>query len=75
MGEALGILENSLATINIKKLVAKRLGWALEYVGVSSKQLEPLLKVPIDYYCRLDPSAPATGSCDKHWMIQNNFIK
>lgn len=86
IGEALGILENSLATIDTQKLInyaiqydkkslAKRLGWALEYFGVPGKQLEPLLNVPINYYCRLDPSAPATGLCDKRWMIQNNLIK
>ena len=86
IGAALGILENSLTTINIQKLIdyaiqydkkslAKRLGWALEYFGVPSKQLEPLLKVPINYYCRLDPSAPATGPCDNRWMIQNNLTK
>jgi len=86
MGEALGILENSLATIDIQKLIdyaiqydkkslTKRLGWALEYFGVSAKQLEPLLKAPINYFCRLDPSAPAVGPCNKRWMIQNNLIK
>lgn len=86
MGEALGILENSIPAIDIQKLVdyaaryskrslAKRLGWALEYFGISEKLLEPLLKIPIHYYCRLDPSKPAVGSCDKHWMIQNNLIK
>lgn len=86
MGEALGILENSLATIDIQKLVdyaiqydkkslTKRLGWALEYFGVSTKQLEPLLKASINYFCRLDPSAPAVGPCDKRWMIQNNLTK
>ncbi|MDR3492135.1 MAG: type IV toxin-antitoxin system AbiEi family antitoxin [Gammaproteobacteria bacterium] len=86
LGEALGILENSLATIDIQKLVnyaiqydkkslTKRLGWTLEYFGVSAKQLEPLLNAPISYFCRLDPSAPATGPCDKRWMIQNNLLK
>lgn len=86
MGEALGILENSLATIDIQKLVnyavrydkkslIKRLGWALEYFNVPAQQLEALLDAPISYFCRLDPSAPATGSCDKRWMIQNNLIK
>ena len=86
MGAALGILENSLATIDIqilvnyaiqydKKSLAKRLGWALEYFGVPAKQLEPLLNASISYFCRLDPSAPATGPCDKRWMIQNNLIK
>ena len=86
IGEALGILVNSLSTIDVQKLigyviqydkksVAKRLGWALEYFGVPAEQLEPLLKVPINYFCRLDPSGPATGPCDKRWMIQNNLIK
>ncbi len=86
MGEALGILENALPEVDIQKLVtyaiqydkkavAKRLGWALEYFGVSAKQLTPLLKVPIHYYCRLDPSLPATGPCDKRWMVQNNLVK
>jgi len=86
MGEALGVLENSLATIDIQKLVnyaiqydkkslIKRLGWALEYFGVPIKQFEPLLNAPISYFCRLDSSAPAIGPCDKRWMIQNNLIK
>jgi len=86
IGEALGVLENSLETINTQKLInyavqydkkslAKRLGWALEYFGVPAKQLKPLLKVPINYYCRLDPSAPAKGPCNNRWMIQNNLIK
>jgi predicted transcriptional regulator of viral defense system len=86
MGEAFGILENSLATIDIQKLInyaiqydkkslIKRLGWALEYFGVPAKQLEPLLNASISYFCRLDPSAPPTGPCDKRWMIQNNLIK
>lgn len=86
MGEALGILENSLATIDIKKLVdyaiqydkkavAKRLGWALEYFGAFPVHFESLLKIPINHYCRLDPSAPAIGPCDSRWKIQNNLIK
>lgn len=87
MGEALGILESALPNINVGKLVeyairynkksiAKRLGWALEYFGVTDKLLlTPLLKVPISYFCQLDPSAPATGECDKRWMIQNNLVK
>lgn len=86
MGEALGILENSLSTIDIKKLtnyaiqynkksLIKRLGWALEYFNVPTKQFKLLLNAPISYFCRLDPSAPATGPCDKRWMIQNNLIK
>ncbi len=86
IGEALGILENSLADIDTNKLIKyavqynkksliKRLGWALEYFGIPENKLIPLLKVPINYYCRLDPSSPAIGPCDKRWMIQNNLQK
>ncbi len=86
MGEVLGILENSLATINIQKLcdyaiqynkksISKRLGWALEYFGIEEQQLEPLLNIQSNYYCPLDPSAPALGPCEKRWMIQNNLLK
>lgn len=86
IGEALGILENALPSINIEKLVqyaiqyekksvAKRLGWALDYFGVANKYLIPLLKIPINYFCRLDPSEAAIGEYDKRWMIQNNLIK
>lgn len=86
MGEALGILENTLPTIDNAKLInyairydkkslAKRLGWALEYMGVSKKILTPLLEVPIHYFCRLDPLGPARGTCDNRWMIQNNLTE
>lgn len=84
MGEAFGILEASLGTINVDKLVKyavkyerksviKRLGWILESLGVDEKVLKSLLKSSIHYYCRLDPSGPAKGECDKRWMIQNNL--
>lgn len=86
MGAALDILENALANIDVDKLIryavqynkksiAKRLGWALDYFKVHRKKLLPLLKIPIHYYCRLDPESEAVGPCDKHWMIQNNFTK
>lgn len=90
MGGALDILQQALSEIDngidIKTLVkyaikynkpviAKRLGWALEYLGVAEKLLKPLLGIPLHYYCRLDPHAPAKGHCDKRWMIQNNLIK
>lgn len=84
-GGALGILEDSITSIDIQKLVnyaiqydkkslAKRLGWALECFGIPEIKLQPLLAVPIAHYCRLNPSAPAIGPCDKRWMIQNNLI-
>jgi len=84
MGEALGILENSLGMIDVEKLInyaiqynkkylAKRLGWALEYFGVKENILKPLLSVSIHHYSRLDPSSPARGPCNKRWMIQDNL--
>lgn len=86
MGAALGILEDALASIDVDKLIhyavqynkksiAKRLGWALDYFKVPAKKLLPLLKIPIHYYCRLDPESKAIGPCDKRWMIQNNFTR
>lgn len=86
MGEALGILESALSKIDIEKLinyavrynkksVIKRLGWSLEYFQVKQTKLQSLLKIPMNYYCRLDPQAPAIGHCDKRWMIQNNLVK
>ncbi len=84
IGEALGVLENALGDIDIEKLVhyaikynkkflVKRLGWALESFNVEEKYLKPLLAAPIHHYCRLDPSAPAIGPCNKRWMIQDNL--
>jgi predicted transcriptional regulator of viral defense system len=85
MNGVLDILETALSMkIDIKKLVdyalrykklslIKRLGWALEYFKVPEKYLLPLLKIPTNYYSRLDPSKPAVGHCDKRWMIQNNI--
>lgn len=84
MGEILGILENALPEIDIKKLVnyairyqrkslAKRLGWALAYFDVPAKYLKPLLRIPVQCYFKLDPSAQGIGSYDKQWNIQNNL--
>jgi predicted transcriptional regulator of viral defense system len=86
MGEALGILELAIPEIDIKKLVdyaiqyekksvIKRLGWALDYFGVSAKFFSPLQKIPVTHYSRLAPSEPPQGTYDKRWMIQNNLIK
>lgn len=84
MGEALGILENALPILDIEKLISyaiqynkksliKRLGWTLEYLEVDSHYLLPLQEIPMHYFCRLDPQGTATGTCDSHWMIQNNL--
>lgn len=86
MGEVLGILEDSIASINIEKLIkyallydekstAKRIGWALEQFGIDKKFLQPLLEIPLTSYCLLDPTKDPGGVYDSKWMIQNNLLK
>jgi predicted transcriptional regulator of viral defense system len=50
----------------------KRLGWVLELQGIDPVLLEPLLKLPIKGYRKLDPTGPREGLCNRHWMIQEN---
>jgi predicted transcriptional regulator of viral defense system len=82
--EALGILEQALPEIDSAKLIkytlqydekvlAKRLGWALEYFGISLQLLQPLLNIPMPYYCSLDSEKVSTGPCNSRWNIQNNL--
>lgn len=52
---------------------AKRLGWVLEQLGVTSPHLEKLLTVPIKGYRVLDPTGERKGPCDRRWMIQVNL--
>lgn len=84
IGEAIGILESNIETLDLKKLVQyaiqfdnkaliKRLGWSLEQFGAAKKILKPLCDIAADYYTRLDPAKPPIGPCDNRWMIQNNF--
>lgn len=86
MGEALGILEESLPEINVEQLVkyakdyhekalAKRIGWALDHFDVNQEYLTPLINIPMVSYCPLDPSRPKLGPCESKWMIQNNLVK
>jgi predicted transcriptional regulator of viral defense system len=86
MGECLGILEDALANISTEKLIkyaqlygekalAKRIGWALDQLGVEEKYLQSLLDISLGSYCQLDPGAIAVGPCDSKWMIQNNLNK
>lgn len=84
LSEALAILSEHWAGLDLSKLVAyalrfsqgatiKRLGWALEEVGVPPGYLQPLLDHPISGHRVLDPSRPRRGPCDRRWMIQNNL--
>jgi len=52
---------------------AKRLGWVLQLQGIDPARLDPLLKLPIKGYRKLDPTGPRKGPCNRHWMIQENL--
>lgn len=54
--------------------VAKRLGWLLEEVGASAKDLRPLLQFSVKSYYPLDPSEPIAGSRNTRWRIINNLV-
>lgn len=84
MGEVLGILEESVADLDLPQLVgyalrygkasvAKRLGWSLSEVGVAAELLTPLERLPVSGFRALDPTRRDQGPCDKRWMIQNNL--
>jgi predicted transcriptional regulator of viral defense system len=84
MGEVLGILEQHVVELDIKKLVEyalrygkssviKRVGWALELTGVPPESVAPLARVPVSGYRVLDPTRARIGPCDSRWMIQNNL--
>lgn len=59
--------------LKLDNATVKRLGWVLERQGVSSRQLEPLIKFPIKGYRVLDPTRLHIGPYNKRWMIQENL--
>ncbi len=52
---------------------AKRLGWVLEQQGVDLDRLEPLARVAIKGFRKLDPTGLRKGPCNRRWMIQENL--
>ena len=86
LGEALAVLQEHAADINVDRLVsyavrygkgsvAKRLGWSLERVGIGGDVLVPLLEMPTTGYRVLDPTRPHRGPCDHRWSIQDNLSR
>lgn len=84
LSEVLGILEEHLKSFDITKLVEyaiqydsiaviKRLGWALDQVGIPLKRLQSLKEYPATGYRLLDPTKSKVGNYDSRWMIQNNL--
>jgi len=84
MTEVLGIFEEHWASCDLARLiayalqygkgvVAKRLGWVLESVGVPQTAFAPLLEMPETSYGLLDPSRPHAGPYEPRWRLRNNL--
>jgi len=59
--------------LRLDAVIAKRLGWIMEKVGVEDSILQKLEAVPIKGYRVLDSTGPRKGTCNKKWMIQENL--
>lgn len=77
-------LEASLLRLNLDKLVnyalrytvgavIKRLGWALETLGVPDGVTAPLQAYPLQSYSQLDLSRPSGGKPITRWQLYNNL--
>jgi len=60
-------------SLRLDAVIAKRLGWIMEKVGVEDIILQKLEVVPIRGYRVLDSTGPRKGTCNKRWMIQENL--
>jgi predicted transcriptional regulator of viral defense system len=81
---AIEILENSVGQIKIKRLVEyalkhntgsviKRLGWALEKLGVHEQELEPLQTYPVRSYYSMDPGLKEDAPKNIRWQVLENL--
>ena len=59
--------------LKLDDVTAKRLGWVLDGLGISPALLEPLARIPVKGYRKLDPNGPSKGICNRRWMIQENL--
>jgi len=86
LGEVLGIFEEHLTEMDLQKLVGyalkygkaavgKRLGWAMERMGVAEKIFAPLQELPIKGFRLLDPVSPAGGPYVKRWGLRDNLLE
>lgn len=84
MSAALDILEGALPQLQVERLVeyalrygegatVKRLGWALERMGVAPQPIAPLQAFPVKTYYRLDPQKPPVKRYDARWRIIENL--
>lgn len=85
MRAAIELLEKALPHIEIPGLVQyalryevgsviKRLGWALERLGVSAKDIAPLQAYPVKTYYRLDPQSSPGPYYNSRWHTIENII-
>jgi predicted transcriptional regulator of viral defense system len=83
IGEGFRVLEQFRDDIDLARLLdyalqhgsvaaAKRLGWSLEAVGVSSVVLASLRELRSSSYSALDPARIRRGRYDRRWMIIDN---
>ena len=83
LAEGLGILEEHLRELDIERLVAharryskvvaKRVGHALENAGAAAKLIEPLRLLPMIGYRPLDPTRPLIGERNRRWGLVDNL--
>jgi len=81
---AIEMLENALGKIKVNRLVEyalqydtgsviKRLGWALEKLGVREETLEQLQSYPVKRYYPLDPNLDADAPKNIRWQVLENL--
>lgn len=59
--------------LRLDTVIAKRLGWVLERLGLATSKLDELADLPIKGYRSLDPTGPRQGPRNRRWMIQENL--
>ena len=79
--EVLHAFEVGMARLDIERITGyasklgaatvKRLGWALEYHGAGSPNIDQLAS--LKGYRMLDPTGPRRGPCNSRWMVQENL--
>jgi predicted transcriptional regulator of viral defense system len=81
---AIEILENALGQIKVNRIVEyalkydtgsviKRLGWALEKLGVPEQDIEGLQNYPVRRYYPLDPNLDEDAPKNIRWQILENL--
>lgn len=84
LAEGLGILEEHLRELDLKRLVAhaqrygkvvvaKRVGYALEHAGVEPELVEPLRALPMRGYRALDSTRLPRGERNRRWGLVENL--